>query len=61
MEINAQDVIDNLSGKLAKAESEKSVMEVQIEALKKLNQELYELVPKDEEKEAPLEGELIGG
>lgn len=58
MEINAQEVINRLSTKLAKAEAEKTVMEVQIETLQEQVNELNARVPRDNE-EGPVEGELI--
>lgn len=58
MEINAQDVIDRLSQKLAKSESEKTVMEVQIEALQNHIADLSAKIPQSQE--GPIEGELIG-
>ena len=52
MEINAQDVIDRLSAKLGKAETDRTIMEIQIEALQaQLRQ--------NESGENPVEGELI--
>lgn len=61
MEINAQDVIDRLSGKLAKLEAEKAVLEVQVEALQTENADLSAQIPVDTEvKSDPLEGEVIG-
>lgn len=61
MEINAQEVIDRLSRKLAKAEAEKTVMEVQIETLQVENANLSAQIPRDTEvKSDPLEGEVIG-
>lgn len=61
MEINAQEVIDRLSRKLAKLEAEKTVMEVQIEALQTENAKLSAQMPKDTEAgEGPVEGEVIG-
>ena len=62
MEINAQDVIDKLSSKLAKAEAEKAVLEVQVEALQAHNQSLEQQIPRDMpgEKGSPIEGEVIG-
>lgn len=61
MEINAQEVIDRLSRKLAKAEAEKTVMEVQIETLQEENANLSAQIPRDTEvKSDPLEGEVIG-
>lgn len=53
MEINAQDVIDRLSVKLAKAESEKTIMEIQIETLQ------AQMQRQNENSENPVEGELI--
>lgn len=62
MEINAQEVIDRLSRKLAKAEAEKTVMEVQIETLQEENANLSAQIPRDTEvKSDPIEGEVIGG
>lgn len=52
MEINAQDVIDRLSGKLAKAETEKSIMEIQIESLQAQLQN-------ESAQDRSVEGELI--
>lgn len=61
MEINAQDVIDKLSGKLAKLEGEKAVLEVQVEALQTENANLSGQLPGDTEvKSDPVEGEIIG-
>lgn len=61
MEINAQEVIDRLSRKLAKAEAEKTVMEVQIETLQEENANLSAQIPRDTEvKSDPIEGEVIG-
>ena len=61
MEINAQEVIDRLSRKLAKVEAEKTVMEVQIETLQEKNANLSAQIPRDREaKSDPLEGEVIG-
>lgn len=62
MEINAQEVIDRLSRKLAKAEAEKTVMEVQIETLQEENANLSAQIPRDTpgEKSNPIEGEVIG-
>ena len=61
MEINAQEVIDKLSGKLAKLEAEKAVLEVQVEALQNENANLSAQIPRDTEvKSDPLEGEVIG-
>lgn len=61
MEINAQEVIDRLSRKLAKAESEKTVMEVQIEALQNENANLSAQIENhDVNVEAPVEGEVVG-
>lgn len=61
MEINAQEVIDRLSRKLAKAEAEKTVMEVQIEVLQNENTNLSAQIPRDTEvKSDPIEGEVIG-
>ena len=62
MEINAQDVIDRLSSKLAKLEAEKAVLEVQVEALQEQNQMLQQQVSQDEpgSKSNPVEGEVIG-
>lgn len=52
MEINAQDVINRLSVKLGKAEADRTIMEMQIEALQaQLRQ--------SESGENPAEGELI--
>lgn len=52
MEINAQDVIDRLSAKLGKAETDRTIMEIQIEALQaQLRQ--------NESVENSVEGELI--
>lgn len=53
MEINAQDVIDRLSGKLAKAETEKSIMEIQIESLQ------AQLRESESVQDRSVEGELI--
>lgn len=61
MEINAQDVIDRLSTKLAKLEAEKAVLEVQVEALQTENANLSGQIPRDTEvKSDPIEGEVIG-
>lgn len=62
MEINAQDVIDKLSSKLAKAEAEKAVLEVQVEALQEQNQMLEQQIPRDMPGETgnPVEGEVVG-
>ena len=61
MEINAQEVIDRLSSRLAKAEAEKAVLEVQVEALQTENANLSAQIPRDTEvKSDPLEGEVIG-
>ena len=61
MEINAQDVIDRLSGKLAKLEAEKVVLEVQVEALQTENANLSGQIESDRAgAEGPVEGELIG-
>ena len=60
MEINAQDVIDRLSSKLAKLEAEKAVLEVQVEALQEENANLSRQIESDRAgAEAPVEGELI--
>ena len=60
MEINAQEVIDRLSAKLAKNEAEKVVLEVQVETLQTENANLSAQIPRDTEvKSDPLEGELI--
>lgn len=56
MEINAQEVIDKLSRKLAKAEAEKAVLEVQVDVLQAENASLAARVPKDNE----VVGEVIG-
>lgn len=63
MEINAQEVIDKLSGKLAKLEAEKAVLEVQVEALQERVHLLEQQIPQDEPgaKGNPVEGELIDG
>lgn len=53
MEINAQDVIDRLSTKLAKAEFDKTVMEIQIESLQ------AQLKHNENSRDEPVEGELI--
>lgn len=61
MEINAQEVINRLSQKLAKLEAEKVVMEVQIETLQEENANLSAQIPRDTEvKSEPVEGEVIG-
>ena len=61
MEINAQEVIDRLSSKLAKAEAGKAVLEVQVEVLQTENANLSAQIPRDTEvKSDPLEGEVIG-
>lgn len=61
MEINAQDVIDRLSGKLAKLEAEKAVLEVQAQALQTENANLSAQIPRDTEVESDsIEGEIIG-
>lgn len=61
MEINAQEVIDRLSAKLAKSEAEKVVLEVQVETLQNENANLSAQIPKDTEAgEGPIEGEVIG-
>lgn len=61
MEINAQDVIDRLSRKLAKAEAEKTVMEVQVETLQEENANLFsQIQSKDQKLADPIEGEVIG-
>ena len=61
MEINAQEVIDRLSRKLAKAEADKTVLEVQVETLQTENASLSAQIPRDTEvKSDPLEGEVIG-
>lgn len=62
MEINAQEVIDRLSRKLAKTEAEKTVMEVQIETLQEENANLSAQIQRDTpgEKSNPIEGEVIG-
>lgn len=61
MEINAQDVINRLSSKLAKAEAEKAVLEVQVEALQTENANLSAQIENhDANVEAPVEGEVIG-
>lgn len=61
MEINAQEVIDRLSRKLAKVEAEKTVMEVQIETLQVENANLSAQILGDTEvKSDPIEGEVIG-
>lgn len=60
MEINAQDVIDRLSTKLAKSEAEKVVLEVQVETLQNENANLSAQIENhDVNVEAPVEGELI--
>lgn len=60
MEINAQEVIDRLSGKLAKLEAEKAVLEVQVEALQTENANLSGQIENNRANaEAPVEGELI--
>lgn len=62
MEINAQEVIDRLSNKLAKLEAEKTVMEVQLEMLQSENSRLSAQIPRDNDYgDAPYEGELIDG
>ena len=61
MEINAQEVISRLSQKIGTLESEKTVMQVQIEMLQDENANLSAQIPGDVEPEdAPLEGEVIG-
>ena len=61
MEINAQDVIDKLSGKLAKLEAEKAVLEVQVEALQTENANLSAQIEGNRANaEGPIEGEVIG-
>ena len=61
MEINAQEVIDRLSRKLAKVEAEKTVMEVQIETLQEENANLSaQIQSQDQSASEPLEGEVIG-
>lgn len=61
MEINAQDVINKLSQKLAKLEAEKAVLEVQVDTLQSENANLSAQIPRDTEvKSDPLEGEVIG-
>lgn len=60
MEINAQEVIDRLSAKLAKSEAEKVVLEVQVETLQNENANLSAQIPGDTEvKSDPIEGEVI--
>lgn len=53
MEINAQDVINRLSAKLGKAETDRVIMEMQIEALQ------AQLRQSEPETESSVEGELI--
>lgn len=61
MEINAQDVIDKLSSKLAKVEAEKAVLEVQVEALQNHAEQLASQIPRDEpQAEQPIQGEVVG-
>lgn len=62
MEINAQEVIDKLSSKIAKLEAEKAVLEVQVEALQSENHNIKQQLPMDMpgEKGNPVEGEVIG-
>lgn len=61
MEINAQEVIDRLSAKLAKSEAEKVVLEVQVETLQNENAKLSAQIENhDVNVEAPVEGEVIG-
>lgn len=61
MEINAQEVIDRLSRKLAKAEAEKIVMEVQIETLQEENANLSaQIQSQTQSASEPVEGEVIG-
>lgn len=61
MEINAQEVIDRLSAKLAKSEAEKVVLEVQVETLQNENANLSAQIENhDANVEAPVEGEVIG-
>lgn len=61
MEINAQEVIDRLSAKLAKSEAEKVVLEVQVETLQNENANLSAQIENyDVNVEAPVEGEVIG-
>lgn len=53
MEINAQDVINKLTDKIAKLEGEKAVLEVQVEVLQNQLQESPGLG------DGPVDGELI--
>lgn len=53
MEINAQDVIDRLSAKLGKAETDRTIMEMQIEALQ------AQLQHNENGRDEPVESELI--
>lgn len=61
MEINAQEVISRLSQKIGTLESEKTVMQVQIEMLQDENTNLSAQASVDvESADAPLEGDLVG-
>ena len=60
MEINAQDVISRLSQKIGTLESEKTVMQIQIEMLQQQNESLAPQASDFETKEEPLEGEVVG-
>lgn len=60
MEINAQEVINRLSRKFAKAEAEKTVMEVQIEALQTENENLSAKISEYVTNSNPVDGEVIG-
>lgn len=58
MEINAQEIIDRLTSKIARLERDKVVLEVQVETLQAHLEQATQDSPG--EKEDPLEGEVIG-
>ena len=61
MEINAQDVINKLTRKIASLEGEKAVLEVQVEALQTENANLSGQIESNRANaEGPVEGEVIG-
>ena len=60
MEIDAQEVINRLSQKIGTLESEKTVMQVQIEMLQEESANLSAQVSNTVTSDDSLEGELIG-